>query len=412
MSNNIQAVILCGGLGTRLRPLTYTIPKPLAPVNNFPFLHYLILQFYNQGCRKFLLLLGYKSDQIVDYFENHTFSDAHFEFSIGPSSWPTGRRVYEARNLIDDKFFLLYSDNYVHCDITSLHSSHAMQDKPLSLIVHPKKPGNIKLDHNSTVQSYSLVRDNSFEWVELGYMVVNKKPFFNYLIKEESLSSTLHNLAINQLINCYKGPGFYFSISDQARLDITNEFFSPKKIILLDRDGTLNVRPPRGEYISHPNQLKLLAPTINLLSSLSKHGFKFIVISNQACIERNIVPESQVELINLHLKSTLQQLQIEILDFYVCPHHWDSNCLCRKPAPGMLYKASVDYNIRLDHTIYIGDDVRDIEAASNAYCNSIHIKPQSSTFHRLHSPPLSISSGIESMLNPILDFFESNTLSS
>ena len=60
-----QAVILCGGLGTRLRPLTENMPKPMAPVNGKPFLHYLIEQVRDQGIRRILLLTGYRSEMIT-----------------------------------------------------------------------------------------------------------------------------------------------------------------------------------------------------------------------------------------------------------------------------------------------------------------------------------------------------------
>ena len=62
-----QAVILCGGLGKRLRPITKNIPKPLAPLNGKPFLTYLLKQLSEQGIKKVLLLAGYKSDLVEEY---------------------------------------------------------------------------------------------------------------------------------------------------------------------------------------------------------------------------------------------------------------------------------------------------------------------------------------------------------
>ena len=64
---------------------------------------------------------------------------------------------------------------------------------------------------------------------------------------------------------------------------------------------------------------------------------------------------------------------IEILDIYVCPHHWDEGCFCRKPNPGMLFQASKDHLFRLDKTLLIGDDTRDCQTAEKAGCGSIFI---------------------------------------
>ena len=65
--------------------------------------------------------------------------------------------------------------------------------------------------------------------------------------------------------------------------------------------------------------------------------------------------------------------KIKILDIYTCPHHWEDDCACRKPKPGMLLKASMDHSFRLDRTVYIGDDFRDAEAAQNAGSTGIII---------------------------------------
>ena len=71
--------------------------------------------------------------------------------------------------------------------------------------------------------------------------------------------------------------------------------------------------------------------------------------------------------------SELEQKDIIILDVYVCPHHWDDNCKCRKPKAGLFYRIAKEYFLRMDKTFYIGDDVRDCEAAYNAGCGSVLI---------------------------------------
>ena len=70
MDKNItQAVILAGGRGERLRPLTDSIPKPMAPINGVPFLDYLINSVIQAGIGKILILLGYKADLIADRYK-------------------------------------------------------------------------------------------------------------------------------------------------------------------------------------------------------------------------------------------------------------------------------------------------------------------------------------------------------
>jgi histidinol phosphatase-like enzyme len=67
-----------------------------------------------------------------------------------------------------------------------------------------------------------------------------------------------------------------------------------------------------------------------------------------------------------------------VLTVYVCPHHWDEGCDCRKPEPGLFLRASREHLVRLDRTVYIGDDPRDCRAAFNAGCLSVLIGPERS----------------------------------
>jgi D-glycero-D-manno-heptose 1,7-bisphosphate phosphatase len=86
-----------------------------------------------------------------------------------------------------------------------------------------------------------------------------------------------------------------------------------------------------------------------------------------------MVKYDELDHIHQNMKSELQKDSIEILDIYVCPHHWDEGCFCRKPNPGMLFQASKEHLFRLDKSIFIGDDPRDCQAAEKAGCGSIFI---------------------------------------
>ena len=108
-----QAVILCGGIGKRLRPITHKVPKPLAPVNGKPFLHFLIDQLKDQGIKEILLLTGYKSNLIKKFIQDIQYNEVKILISEGPISWDTGRRIFEAKELIKESFILLYGDNCV-----------------------------------------------------------------------------------------------------------------------------------------------------------------------------------------------------------------------------------------------------------------------------------------------------------
>jgi len=107
-----QTVILAGGEGTRLRPLTQNMPKPMVPVNNRPFLEYLIDMLKGNGISEAVLLLGYLPEKITGYFGDGSNFGVDMKYSIGKVSDKTGTRIKNAGPLLDDVFLLMYGDNY------------------------------------------------------------------------------------------------------------------------------------------------------------------------------------------------------------------------------------------------------------------------------------------------------------
>ena len=106
------------------------------------------------------------------------------------------------------------------------------------------------------------------------------------------------------------------------------------------------------------------------------------------------------------MKEVFQQSGINILDVYVCPHHWDDNCYCRKPKPSMLFQASKKHLLRLDQTLFIGDDPRDCMAAESAGSNSIFIG-NSEALQSLKNAeqPIHVSLTLTESIHSIISFF-------
>src|SRR5678816_4194555 len=103
-----QAVILAGGRGTRLRPLTDTRPKPMIDICGKPFLEYQIEQLREQGFTRVLLLLGYLPEVVQDYFGDGARWGVSVEYSVTGVDDDTGRRIKVAEPLLDPSFLLMY----------------------------------------------------------------------------------------------------------------------------------------------------------------------------------------------------------------------------------------------------------------------------------------------------------------
>ena len=104
--NLSQSVILAGGLGERLMPLTQKTPKPLIPINETPFLIHLLKMLKNNNFTDVLILGGYKSHLIEKQINNSQDIGLNITFSNLDSSAKTARRLYQAKDLLEDVFFI------------------------------------------------------------------------------------------------------------------------------------------------------------------------------------------------------------------------------------------------------------------------------------------------------------------
>ena len=409
MNKPEQAVILCGGLGARLRPYTNTLPKPMIPCNGRPFLWYLMQQLHAQGIERFLLLTGYLAEIIEDYFSDGSKFGWDVKYSRGEKEWDTGKRIWHAQELIDDRFLLMYSDNIVPFPYERLWQVHLKNNLPLTFMVSPKFPGNIRLDENGVVEKYDNNRsDSTLNCVEIGYMVVEKVPVIEEFENIEcSLSVVLRKMAAKRMISGYLQQDAYHSVSDFERWKKAERYLQNKKIILIDRDGVINKKAPRGEYISRWEDFHWIADTRSALKALSDNGFKFVVISNQAGINRGMIDSDELERIHLNMLKQCKADGVDILSVHVCPHHWNEGCDCRKPKPGMFYDVSRQWLLRLDRTLFVGDDPRDCQAAFNAGCASVFVGGKDDLVHlSKQEQPLCVNKKLSDSVNVILEYFK------
>ena len=373
-----QAVILCGGRGERLRPLTDEMPKPMVLVNGRPFLQYLLEQLAENGINRFVLLTGYLGEKIVEYFGDGSSWGWSISYSNGPVEWSTTKRIHEALDQIDEQFLLLYSDNFAQLRLSELAQVNRDRNSAMTLSVVRKFPGNIQLDANSSVAKYDSSRsESSAEFVEIGYSLISKSKIIACLDEHihENFSSVIQSLTEDQQVSAVQVKTGYMSISDPLRLSRTEDFLKQHKILLLDRDGTLNVKPQRGEYVNSIDEFNWIESSRDALRTLGEKGFSFIIISNQAGVATGATKLGELNKINKYIRAEFLALGLRLLEIYVCTDHWNSESEFRKPNPGMFFTAAINQKFRLDHSIYVGDDIRDAVAAKNAGCKCVLISP-------------------------------------
>mgnify|MGYP003333570688 FL=1 len=128
--------------------------------------------------------------------------------------------------------------------------------------------------------------------------------------------------------------------------------------IFLDRDGTLN---PDPGYISSPDQFELFPGVAAALARLTRAGARLVVVTNQSGVGRGLFSSADLEAIHAKLRRLLQDAGVSLEAIYVCPHHPDERCACRKPETGMIDRAVRELRIDLSRSYLIGDHAKDME---------------------------------------------------
>jgi len=153
-----KAVILAGGEGTRLRPLTNGIPKPMLPVLNHPFLEHTIRYLSNYGITEIILALSYQSDIITDYFGDGRRLGVRLRYALEDSPLGTAGAVKNAEGYLDSTFVVLNGDIFTDLDIAAMFAFHrkrkAMATLALTRVDNPCAFGVVEADGNARIQRF------------------------------------------------------------------------------------------------------------------------------------------------------------------------------------------------------------------------------------------------------------------
>jgi len=372
-----QAVILAGGRGTRLRPLTDIRPKPMVEFHGKPFLEYLLEMLRDQGFERVLLLLGYLPEVIQAHFGDGSRLGLKIDYVVSAIEDGTVRRMKLAESYVDPCFLLLYCDNYWPMHLNRMWARFAAADVPAMITVYGNTDGytkdSVRVDKRGFVTVFDRTRTTpDLRGVEISYAILHKSVMS--LLTDDPLA-LFEEVVYPQLVAKGQLAAFvtdhrYYSVGSLHRLPLTEVFLARRPAIILDRDGVLNRRPPRAEYVRRWDEFHWLPGAREALRVLTGANYRIIVVSNQAGIARGAMTEADLRGIHQRMSEEARRAGGWIDAVYHCPHDWNEGCACRKPEPGMLFQAQRQFNLDLPRTLVVGDDERDAQAAEAAGCPS------------------------------------------
>ncbi len=382
-----QAVIFAGGQGIRLRPYTLTTPKPMIPFYGKPFLEYTIQELKSNGIEEIILLVGYLHEKIEEYFKDGSKFGVSIIYSYSPLEADTGTRLRNARHLFKRHILLLYGDNYWPLELKQLRKFYKKMNLPASITGYSNHDrsttNNLRIGTNGIVELYDRKRkEKNVNAVDIGFFIIDKKilmslPTGNFSFEDIIIQKLVHSKQLAGYLTHHK----YYGLSNLERIPIIENFFKPKKIVFLDRDGVINKKAEKAKYITKWEEFIFLPKVKEALKILKQKGYDIYIITNQAGVSRRIVTVEQIKTIHQRMIEELQKYHISINGIYMCTHGWDEGCFCRKPKPGLLFKAASENHINLFESHFIGDDLRDVKAGKAANTKTYLVNSKKNLFH-------------------------------
>ena len=391
---DVQVVVLMGGLGTRLKNYTKECPKSLVDVCGRPFFDYQLDLMMAWGFAKFLFLIGYRADMIEEYYGDGSSRGISIKYSYdGEKLLGTGGAVRSALDFLEDDFLLIYGDSFMDIDyaetIYRYHKGKETGARALMTVLR----NNDRFDKSNVVmKDGALVLYDKhepcpdMEYIDYGVSMFERSLFSGYAEDEAfDLAGIQHELSLKGEMTAQVVTKRFYEIGSPESLAefssyVNKRFNESHPAVFVDRDGVINeiVWNDDTEQLDSPmkvSQFAFLPGAAEAIKRIKEKGYYVFVVTNQPGAAKGKTSLSTLYDINTYMIDELSRQGAEIDDLFMCPHYPKElpatkekflirKCNCRKPEPGLIYRAMRKYSIDMSASYMIGDSCTDITAGS------------------------------------------------
>lgn len=398
MSFPQQAVILCGGKGTRLGEAARKIPKPLVPVGGRPVLDHIIGLLTVAGVTDVILAAGHLGREIETYYKKH-MHPCTISTEIESEPRGTAGALTLLRERLEEDFLLVYGDIFCDFDVRALMLEHACHRPVATLLVrqsdHPWDSDLICTDADLRVTEFVRQREpgRRYRNQSNAAVYVMSRDILRFIPPDrptdfggDVFPAALRAGAVLR-VHALEPEGMVKDMGTPQRKQEVEKYLEERTLaakaranraavdtVFLDRDGTLN---RDCGYIVQPESLELQSGVAEAVARLNRASIKVLVITNQPVIARGLCTTETLEAIHTKLHAEIARAGGHIDGIYYCPHHPETHhgaglaelrrgCECRKPAAGLLFRASREHSIDLGRVAMIGDRASDVRAGRRA----------------------------------------------
>lgn len=401
----MKVVLMAGGKGTRISSRFSDIPKPMIKIMGVPVLEREIICLRDQGFTDLILTVGHLASVIMEHFGDGSRLGVHIEYFNEVTPLGNAGALFQLKDRLTEDFLLLNADAVFDVDFNKFVAFHKSHGGLVTLFTHPNShpydSGLILADEDHRVLQWLAKEDERPKWyqnrVNAGLHVISPK-----LLEKEINTpkidldrQLLKPLAGTGQMFCYDSPEYVKDMGTPERYEAVSRDFengvvsaknlkNKQKAIFLDRDGTIN---RHIGFLRDINDFELLPGAAEAIRRINESGYLAVVVTNQPVIARGEVTFEGLSEIHKKMETLLGAEGAYLDAIYYCPHHPHSgfegevralkfDCDCRKPKPGMLFKAAKDLNIDLSRSFMIGDGENDILAGQNAGCRSLGVSEE------------------------------------
>jgi histidinol-phosphate phosphatase family protein len=397
-AEGIRALLLAGGLGTRLRPITDTVPKCLVPIGGRALLDIWVDCLIEAGIAQARINTHALADLVRAHIERvNAEGRLHLAESYEPDLLGSAGTITANADLADgvDNVVIVYADNLSDIDLRPLIAFHRQHGDPVTMVLfrapNPRACGVAQLDGEGRIVSFvEKPAEPASDLANAGLYVLSGTAY------REIAEMNVFDIGFDVLpkfVGRMRGwiwGGYYLDIGthealDRARRDAADVFpdrpmaypTRRQRAVFLDRDGTLIEHVP---YLSDPALVRLLPGVAEALKRLRRAGFALVLVTNQSAIGRGLLTPERLHEIHGELSRQLAAAGATIDRIYYCPDApaGEDRTVVeksdRKPGPGMLLRAAGDLSLELSACWMVGDLISDVLAGLNAGCRSILVR--------------------------------------
>jgi len=381
------AIVLAGGLGTRLRHLLPDIPKVLAPVAGKPFLYHVVNHLRSQGVSEFIFSLGHMKELVVQFLYDE-LPTLDFKLSVEDEPLGTGGAVLlAAQQVSQENVIVVNGDTLFRFRLPEMEALHRQTTAACTVALKPmqhfSRYGAVELNDDQSIKQFREKQFLEAGLVNGGIYLLRFPKFlqtawpekfsFETDFLEKTAESLFGSVQDEYFIDIGVPEDYQRAQEELRRPPLDLGYVNRDWSVFLDRDGVINVEKIDG-YILDVHEFTFCPGALESFPKLAECFRNIVVVTNQRGVGRGLMSAEDLEKIHGHMAEEVNAVGGRLDKVYVCTST-DNRHPERKPNPGMAFRAAREIpGMDLNKSIMVGNKLSDMRFGRSAGMYTVFIR--------------------------------------